>query len=180
MESLIESLAGLFFALMILVLVFLVLIIVSFWKIFTKAGKPGWAAIVPIYNSYVIVQVARLPIYYFILVLIPTLLNIAGVEVPSPGDSIIGLVSFVVWSSISYNLAKQFGKSIGYAVGLIFLPFIFFPMLAFGDAVYQQEEMMSNSTLPSNPVAVATSEQVATSVNEQETSVEETQTQEPR
>ena len=94
------------------------IMVVAMWKLFTKAGKPGWAAIIPIYNIIVMLQIAGKPEWWIILMLIPFVNIIAGIMV-------------VV------ALAESFGKGAGYAVGMILLPFIFYPMLAFGDAQYQ-------------------------------------------
>src|SRR2546426_540233 len=86
-----------------------VLLIASMWKVFTKAGKPGWAAIIPIYNLIVILQIAGKPIWWFFLLLIP-LVNL-----------VVGIMTYVAF-------AKNFGKGVGFALGLIFLGFIFFPI----------------------------------------------------
>jgi hypothetical protein len=94
------------------------LMVISLWKIFTKAGKPGWAAIIPIYNLIVLVEICCKPIWWFILLLIP-------------------FVNFIVAIILFIELAKRFGKGIGYAFGLLLLGIIFFPMLAFSDAKYQ-------------------------------------------
>jgi Family of unknown function (DUF5684) len=98
-------------------LAFAVLIIAGMWKLFTKAGKPGWAAIVPIYNIIVLLEVIGRPTWWVVLYLIP-FVNI--------------VILFIVW----IDLAKSFGKDVAYALGLIFLPFIFLPMLGFGKATY--------------------------------------------
>jgi len=95
-----------------------VLLIASMWEVFTKAGKPGWAAIIPIYNLIVILQIAGKPIWWFFLLLIP-LVNL-----------VVGIMTYVAF-------AKNFGKGVGFALGLIFLGFIFFPILAWGSAQYQ-------------------------------------------
>lgn len=94
-----------------------VIIIISFWRIFTKAGKPGWAAIIPIYNLIVLLEIVGKPVWWFLLFFIPCV-NII----------------FLVWT---YNLlSKSFGQSEGFTVGLILLGFIFFPILAFGNYPY--------------------------------------------
>lgn len=93
------------------------LMIVSFWKIFTKAGKPGWTSIIPVYNIIVLLEIVNKPTWWVILCLIP-FVNI--------------IIFFIIW----HELAKSFGKGIGYTIGLIFLPLIFIPMLAFGNSVY--------------------------------------------
>jgi len=98
---------------------FIILIIASVWKVFTKAGKPGWASIIPIYNLVVILDIAGKPLWWIILMLIP-------------------LVSLIVGIIVYVSLANAFGKGVGFALGLIFLPFIFFPILAFGDATYKR------------------------------------------
>ena len=97
---------------------FIALMIASMWKIFTKAGQPGWASIVPIYNTIVLLKIAGKPMWWFVLMLIP-------------------LVNFVVAIMVTVSLAKAFGKGVGFALGLIFLPFVFMPMMAFGDAQYE-------------------------------------------
>jgi hypothetical protein len=99
-------------------LVVILLIIISLRKIFVKAGKPGWAAIVPIYNMIVILEIAGKPLWWFILLLIP-------------GVNIIVLILVYI------AFARNFGKGVGFAIGMVILPFIFFPLLAFGDARYQ-------------------------------------------
>ena len=94
-----------------------ILTIAGAWKVFNKAGQPGWAVLIPIFNFYILLKAAGKPGWWLILMLIP-LVNVA--------IAILALVA----------LANRFGKGGGYAVGLIFLPFIFYPMLGFGDAQY--------------------------------------------
>lgn len=96
------------------VVVFL-LLIAALWKVFTKAGEPGWAAIVPIYNYVVMDRIAGRPAWWILLWLL------------------IGPIPYIV---VSFDIAKRFGKGAGFAIGLILLPFIFYPMLAWGDARY--------------------------------------------
>jgi len=92
--------------------------IAAIWRIFVKAGQPGWASIVPIYNVVVLLRITGKPTWWVILMLVP-------------------LVNIVIAIIETVALAKVFGKGGGYAVGLIFLPFVFLPMLAWGDAQYQ-------------------------------------------
>jgi hypothetical protein len=100
------------------ILLFLV-IIASLWKLFDKAGKPGWAAIVPFYNMYVLTcEIAGKEILWFILQFIPCV-NI--------------VVQIMVWLEV----ARKFGRSDGFGIGLALLSPIFLPILAFGDAEYQ-------------------------------------------
>lgn len=96
----------------------IVLLIASMWGIFAKAGKPGWAALIPIYNLIILLEIVGKPWWWLLLMMIP----------------ILNIILFV-WT---YNLlSKSFGKSEGFTVGLIFLGIIFLPILAFGDATYQ-------------------------------------------
>lgn len=87
------------------------------WKLFTKAGQPGWAAIVPIYNIIIMLKIVGRPTWWIVLFVIPFVSLIPAVLLP-------------------LDLAKSFGKSTGFGVGLILLGFIFMPILAFGSAKY--------------------------------------------
>jgi len=114
------AMAGAFAALgvvMLIVCVLMVVMIVSLWKVFTKAGQPGWAAIVPIYNIVVLLQIVGRPMWWLVLCLIP----------------LVNLVAAII---LAIDLAKSFGKGAGFGLGLIFLGFIFYPILGFGSARY--------------------------------------------
>ncbi len=103
---------------MVIYIAIVVLLIASGWKIFEKAGQPGWAVLIPIYNTIILLKIIGKPWWWLFLMLIPY----------------VG----AVWGIWSINLlSKSFGKSEGYTVGLILLGIVFFPMLAFGDAQYQ-------------------------------------------
>jgi len=94
-------------------------VVASMWVVFTKAGEPGWACLVPIYNAVVMCRIAGKPWWWILLMMIP-------------------LVNFVVIIILFIAFAKNFGKGTGFALGLVFLGFIFFPMLAWGDAKFQR------------------------------------------
>lgn len=98
-------------------LAMMLLLIAAWWRIFEKAGEPGWAAIIPIYNALVMLKIAGKPMWWFLLMLIP-------------------LVGIVVGLIVLFALAKRFGKGPGFALGMIFIPPIFYPLLAWGDARY--------------------------------------------
>ncbi len=105
---------------MLIVLIYLAVIalmIASMWTVFTKAGQPGWAALIPFYNTYILLVIAGKPGWWLVLMLIP-FINI-----------IFAILALC-------GLANAFGKGGGFVVGLIFLPIIFLPILAFGDATY--------------------------------------------
>ncbi len=95
-----------------------VIIIASFWKVFTKAGQPGWASLIPIYNMYVLCKIAGRPGWWIVLLFIP-------------------IVSIIVLAVLSIDLAKSFGQGALFGIGLWLLGIIFYPILAFGSAEYQ-------------------------------------------
>jgi hypothetical protein len=103
-----------------------ILWIAGLWKTFDKAGEPGWAAIIPIYNAIVLLKIAGRPIWWVILYLIP-------------------VVNLIIAILVSIDVANRFGKGAGFGIGLALLPFIFYPILGFGDARY--------SPAPSEPIA---------------------------
>ena len=92
--------------------------IISMWKLFKKAGKPGWASIVPIYNMIVMIEIAELPMWYIALFFVP-------------------FANIYAMFKIYIEIAHKFGKSTGFGVGMVFLGIIFIPMLAFGKAEYK-------------------------------------------
>jgi hypothetical protein len=126
--------AGALFIIMAIVAVLVLIMVISTWKIYTKAGREGWESIVPVYNLYVMLLIARLPAWTIILYFIP-IVNIA----------------FAFY--VSYKFVETFGKGIGYAIGCVFLPFIFYPMLAFGDSVYLGGTSNDASATPVAPTA---------------------------
>ena len=132
---------GLFF--WVLSMALSILMIISLWKIFKKAGKPGWASIIPIYNIYIMCEIAEKEWWYVLLSCVPF-------------ANIYAMV-------VLYNgMAKRFGKSGGFVAGMILLPVIFFPMLAFGkdEAIVNNqpntsnENNMTDNTLGANAAAV--------------------------
>lgn len=105
-----------------------VIMIVSYWKIFTKAGREGWISIIPFYNTWTLAEIVGKPGWWGLLpllMLIPIINIIAWIPV---------LIMFVI---ISIELAKSFGKDSVFAVLLILLPVVGYPMLAFSDAKYK-------------------------------------------
>lgn len=113
------EIAGLFALLfsVLLPIAVLILMIASLWKVFTKAGKDGWLCLIPIVNIYVMLQIAGKPGWWLILMFIP-------------------LVNVIVGIIVLISLAAAFGKGAGFAIGMLILPFIFYPLLGFGDARY--------------------------------------------
>jgi len=117
---------GLVYAVVMFVVV--AIMIAGMWKIFAKAGKPGWAAIVPIYNLIVLLEIVGKPAWWVVLMFLPG-------------------VNFVIAILIYLELAKAFGKGTGFAVGLIVFPVVFFPMLGFGKGQYKGVAAATPQTL---------------------------------
>lgn len=129
-----STMSLLFMGMVIFSSILSLIMIISFWKIFTKGNKPGWASLIPFYNMIVLTQIADLSIVYFILLLIP-------------------IVQIYAIIKIYINISKKFGKSSSFAIGLVFLPIIFFPILAFSDEeVKPTTETNNNSFNPENVI----------------------------
>ena len=105
----------------ITIIVMLAIVVVMFAamrRVFLKAGQPGWAALVPIYNFVVLLRVAGKPMWWIVLFLIP-------------------IVNIVMAILVGIDVAKSFGQSTGFGLGLAFLGFLFYPVLGFGNATYR-------------------------------------------
>lgn len=102
----------------IICLALAVVSIAGTWKAFEKAGQPGWACIIPIYNIYIMLKIGGKPGWWLLLFLVP-------------------FVNVVIGIWLTNMISKSFGKDEGFTVGLLFLGFIFWLILGFGDAEYQ-------------------------------------------
>src|SRR5262249_43666381 len=119
-------------AVIIVELLIALLVIVAMWKVFTKAGRPGWAAIIPIYNMYVWCKIVGRPGWWVILMLIP-------------------FVNIIVGIIVCIDLAKSFGKGAGFGIGIALLGIIFLPILGFGGARYQGPQAAQGGTASGLP-----------------------------
>ena len=108
------GLSALFIGMIIFSMILSLIMIISYWKIFTRKGKPGWAILVPIYNVIVLIQIAELSMIYFLLLFVP-------------------LVNIYAIFKINISIANKFDKTAAFGIGMIFLPVIFIPLLAFSD-----------------------------------------------
>jgi hypothetical protein len=116
-QPLIASSSGGGVFIFIIVIAIAVLEIVGLWKVYTKANEPGWAAIIPFYNYWVLLRIVGRPGWWIVLYFIP-------------------IVNFFVALIVLWDLAKSFNKTGGFFLGMLFLGFIFFPILGFGSAQY--------------------------------------------
>jgi len=111
-------------------IILFILWIVALWKIFSKAGQPGWAAIIPIYNLFIWCKIVGRPAWWLLL----------------------WLICFPIFHIVlSIDLAKSFGKGVGFGIGLIFLPFIFAVILGFGSAQYRGPSAAGGMAAPQPP-----------------------------
>jgi Family of unknown function (DUF5684) len=92
--------------------------VIPYYGIFTKSGRPGWGAFIPIYNTVVLLEVVGRPVWWIILFFIP----------------IVNIVIFII---VMNDLSKSFGHGAGFTIGLIFLSWIFMMILAFGSSTYR-------------------------------------------
>lgn len=111
---------GIGMGMMIFMLLIAVVLIAAMWKVFEKAGEPGWAALIPIYNFIVLLKIAGKPAWWVVLMFIP-------------------FVNFVIAIILSLAIAKNFGKGAGFGLGLAFLGLVFYPILAWGDSRYEPQ-----------------------------------------
>lgn len=95
-----------------------IVFIVAGWMIFAKAGRPGWAAIIPIYSTLVLLWIVGRPWWWLLLLLVP-------------------ILNVVIWIVVANDLSNAFGHGLGFTLGLIFLAPIFFLILAFGSSEYR-------------------------------------------
>jgi hypothetical protein len=102
----------------VVVIVVIVLFIAGSWKAFEKAGEPGWGALIPIYNFYLMLKIGGKPWWWLLLLIIP-------------------VVGFIISIIMNIAIARNFGRGVLFGLGLTFLWFIFWPILGFGDDQYQ-------------------------------------------
>lgn len=109
--------AGVYIVSLIISLALSIFLIICLWRIFDKADEPGWASLIPFYNTYVMFKLSMGNGWLFLLCFIP-------------------IVNIIISIWLYFALAKVFDRGVGFGFGLLFLPIIFFPILAFGDAEY--------------------------------------------
>ncbi len=113
-----KAMAGFSTTLLLVILAVCLLIIAGYWMVFQKAGQAGWKSLIPFYNMYILMEISGKPGWWMFLLIIP-------------------LVGVVVLLFAMLALARKFGRSELFGVGLLLLPMIFFPLLAFGGSEYE-------------------------------------------
>lgn len=107
---------GLGLGIILFALAIVIVMIIAQWKIFEKAGKPGWASLIPIYNVIVLLEIIRKPWWWILMFLIP-------------------IANIIFYVKMINELSKAFGKDVGFTLGLVFLGMIFYPILAFDKSI---------------------------------------------
>lgn len=105
----------------IIAAIFLIIMTFSLWRIFEKAKVDGYKALIPIYNIYIWIDIAELPIF-----LIPALF--------------IPILNILIFYLVSFKLGSLFGKNLFFKLGMCILPFIFYPILGLSKSLYKAEE----------------------------------------
>ena len=115
---------GIFFIMIIIVL--LVLYFIGLWKLFQKAGKNGWEAIVPFYNTWVLVEISGLAWWYALIIMlssVTTVMDMDGI------DSLLSIAAFIANFFTCYNISKKLHKDTGFAILMTLFPFIMIPII---------------------------------------------------
>lgn len=148
-KSLTTLLAGYLIAMIVIVLLVAALMIAAGWRVFTKAGQKGWKVLIPFYGDYIFYKIAWKTKYFFIMIACllagDTLINMADMApdltvIMVILGAILLLIAVILEIMSTVRLAKAFRKRSGFAVGLILLPVVFLPILAFGPAKYRKRK----------------------------------------
>lgn len=119
---------GMLLVILLIQLAVIVVVLIGMWKVFVKAGQPGWAAIIPIYNMFVLITKVAIRPWWFIFALLAMFIPFVG-----------GLVVMAMMVIISLDVARNFGRTPLFGVGLAFLPFIFYLVLGFGKDTFNPQ-----------------------------------------
>ena len=140
-EATLAAMMGVLAVFGIIALVWVVIAIVANWRIFTKAGQPGWKCIIPYYNTYTQLEftwsTSVFWVYLVISIVSAVLQRMEKGGMVSLLSMLVGLAAIVLWVMMMHKLSKAFGHGVGFTLGLIFLNPIFLLILAFGSSEYE-------------------------------------------
>ncbi len=149
-KGLIAGLGAFLVVVVLLVIAIVVFQIIAMVKVYKKAGKGGWEAIVPYYNNWVLCEIAGLKWWFFLIMNAVSICGILGLIALEP---LAALASLGATFMANYNLAIKFGKDgVGYGIGLTLLPVVFYSILAFGDATYTEQKLSAYGPIPEEKV----------------------------
>ena len=149
----------------VFVLVFYVLTVIATWKIFKKAGEPGWKCLIPIYNLYIMYKIVGMKNWFWWMLAISVcasimmsvdgtanltpeqLENIDWGQHPMTIFAVLISCIAAIWVEVVYSIrtSKAFGHGVGYAIGLFFLPNIFWLILGFDKSKYDKKALKKSS-----------------------------------
>jgi hypothetical protein len=142
--------AGVFLVFALFSLLLYLLIVASAAKLLSKAGESWWKALIPIYSNLVFLRVIKRPTWWIVFYIVPWMAWI----IPEAMIVSVLILPFLVVAIInSFDLAKAFGRGPGFAIGIILLPLIFLPILAFGNSKYVYADAGSASPAPPTPAS---------------------------
>ena len=137
--------------------------VIAQWRIYTKAGQPGWASLIPIYSTLVMLDIIRKPriwlLYIIGIAVVQAVVNSMYTNTDGTTDLpllatlmmiVLSITLTVLSVRITHGLSVAFGKSGWFTVGLIFIPIVFYPILGFGSAQYQYQSYTMTSTTSNN------------------------------
>ena len=137
--------------LLLFLIAIIVLQIIGEWKVFKKAGKNGWEAIVPYYNTWTLIEISGCKWWYFLIIIGSSLISYnITLDINESSrlsfnmlEGVGTLINYFIMYCVNYNIAKKFNKDYLYAIGLTLLPFIFYPMLGLGKSEFKKDVKVS-------------------------------------
>ena len=124
--EMIMALGALAIGLLIILIPIWIIYVIGLWKMFKKAGKKGWEAIIPFYNSWVYVEIAGLNWWYFLFIISGTIVTLIDLDELTP---LCSLASLVVMFFCNYNIVKRIHKDLGYAILMTLFPYVMIPII---------------------------------------------------
>ncbi len=163
--TLLAASVGIIIVAAIIVIAWLIFYVIGLWKLFQKAGKNGWEAIIPYYNNWVLVEIAGLQWWWFLIAIASSIISIMKLD----SLSFLGTIASVLANiNIAYNLSKKFGKSTGWIVLTVFFGFITIPLLGYSknDVWNNDVKVTPNGLFDAKSSASTTNDSVATESSE--------------
>lgn len=137
LTSILVGLGALLIFVVILLIAWLVFYYIGAWKFYKKTGREGWKAIIPYYNSWVLVEMAGLKWYWFLIMYAGTILSLLGIG--GALSTLVALISAAANFNVAYNLSKKLGKGVGYAVCFWLFQGILLPVLGYSNSTVWNE-----------------------------------------
>lgn len=125
---------------LLVILIIAIFIIIAQWKMFKKGNQPGWAVLIPFYNQYIQCKMVGVNPWWILITVIASLLS----SIPVLGGLLSAAISIYFAILLGVSTARAFGKDDAFAVGLILLPVVFYPILGFGKAEYKGSDNPMN------------------------------------